>query len=213
MLPSGIEVEDVNGSFASDLMAPLKPQRLMVELVKCLPASSRFMIDAGNAWCWATHYLHPQERGRYHIAMGFGAMAWAVGAAVGASLGAGENPVVCITGDGSFLMSAQEITVAQAEGLNVIYVILNDQALGMVKHGQRLGGGEAIGFELPRVDFAAMARAMGVEAFNIDCLRDWEALDVDALLAHPGPVLLDVRIDAEAVPPMGKRVDVLRKPL
>lgn len=189
----------------------VKPQQLMVDLVERLPDNTRFMIDAGNAWCWATHYLHPKQKGNYHIAMGFGAMAWAVGAAIGVRLGVNEAPVVCITGDGSYLMSAQEITVAQVEQKNVIFVILNDQALGMVKHGQRLGGGEPIGFELPPVDFAAMAHSMGVKAYNINNQSDWENLDLNAVMGHQGPVLLDIKIDPEVVPPMGKRVEVLRK--
>ncbi|MBL1261598.1 MAG: hypothetical protein COB33_013840 [Thiotrichaceae bacterium] len=58
-------------------------------------------------------------------------------------------PIACITGDGSYLMSGQEITVAVAEQLPVIFVVLNDGCLGMVKHGQALGGGEPIGFQLP----------------------------------------------------------------
>lgn len=194
-----------------NMQAKVKPQQLMIDLADRLPTDTRFMIDAGNAWCWATHYLHPKQIGHYHIAMGFGAMAWAVGAAVGVKFGTDTAPVVCITGDGSYLMSAQEITVAQMEGKNLIFVILNDHALGMVKHGQRLGGGEPIGFELPKVDFAAMAKAMGVKAFNINTQSDWVNVDFQDLLAHPGPVLLDIKIDAEEVPPMGKRVEVLRK--
>lgn len=210
-LPSGIEVESRDCCLNQRADQALKPQQLMLELVNVFPEHTRFVIDAGNAWCWATHYLHPKEQGRYHIAMGFGAMAWAVGAAVGTALGAAGEPVVCLTGDGSYLMSAQEITVAQAEGLNLVYIILNDQALGMVKHGQRLGGGEPIAFELPPVDFAAMAMSMGIKALNINTLKDWHKLDIEALFAHPGPVLLDVSIDSEEVPPMGRRVDILRK--
>lgn len=199
----------VNSS--NDCDSAVKPQQLMIDLVDRLPNNTRFMIDAGNAWCWATHYLHPKQKGNYHIAMGFGAMAWAVGAAIGVSFGVKDAPVVCITGDGSYLMSAQEITVAQVERKNVIFIILNDQALGMVKHGQRLGGGEPIGFELPPVDFAAMARAMGVKSYNIHTQNDWVNLDLNTVLNHQGPVLLDIKIDPEAVPPMGKRVEVLRK--
>lgn len=210
-LPPGIKLDAFDLSLDRKMEQPLKPQQLMLELVNVFPEHTRFVIDAGNAWCWATHYLHPKQQGRYHIAMGFGAMAWAVGAAVGTALGAAGEPVVCLTGDGSYLMSAQEITVAQAEGLNLVYIILNDQALGMVKHGQRLGGGEPIAFELPPVDFAAMAMSMGIKAQNINTLRDWHKLDIEVLFAHPGPVLLDISIDSEEVPPMGRRVDILRK--
>jgi acetolactate synthase-1/2/3 large subunit len=189
--------------------APLKPQRLVCELTRLFPAETRFFADAGNSFVWTTHYLHTRQRGTYRVAMGFGAMAWAVGAAVGGALGCRGTPVVCITGDGSFLMSGQEITVAVQERLPVIYVVLNDRALGMVKHGQRLSGAEQTAIELPPVDFAAMGRAMGAAGYTITSLADLYDLDIEALCARPGPAILDVYIDGEEVPPMDMRVRTL----
>ena len=206
-IPPGVTV--VNPEMCSSSDSPVKPQRLVCELVDRLPASTRYVVDAGNAWCWSTHYLHAKQAGTYRIAMGFGAMGWAIGAAVGTAIGGEGEPVVCLTGDGSFLMSGQEITVALVENLPIIYVILNDQALGMVKHGQRLGKAERIGYTLPNVDFAAMAVAMGVKAYRIESLEHLLELDFDKVLASGGPVLLDVQIDPDAVPPMGSRVKVL----
>ena len=138
-------------------------------------------------------------------------MGWAIGAAVGQALASPGRPVVCITGDGSLLMSGQEITVAVQEGLPVIFVVLNDSALGMVKHGQRLGGAEPIAFELPQVDFCAYAKAMGADGHIIHSPKDLLHLDVDDLCNRPGPTLLDVRVDPEEVPPMGLRMQVLRE--
>lgn len=187
----------------------IKPQRLMKELAQRLPVQTRFVVDAGNSWAWATHYLHLQSQGLYRVGMGYGSMGWGIGAAVGTAFGAQGAPVVCLTGDGSFLMSGQEITVAVAECLPVIFVVLNDQALGMVKHGQRLGGAEPVGFELPPVDFAAMARAMGAWAETLTMVEDLVSLDYTAISARPGPTLLDVRIDPEEIPPMGARMSML----
>jgi len=205
--PKHIKV-DIPESYLLD-SSPIKPQRLMGELVKSFPENSRFVIDAGNSWAWATHYLHPKQADNYRIGLGFGAMAWAIGAAVGTAFGAPKTPVVCITGDGSFLMSGQEITVALQHNLPVIYIILNDNSLGMVKHGQKLGGGEAIAFELPLIDYAAVARAMGVQAFTIKKPEDFLELDFSLICSTNGPTLIDVYIDGEEVPPMGSRMKVL----
>src|SRR5690606_28066993 len=107
---------------------------------------TRIFIDAGNAWAWATHYLtRSNNEGHYHIAMGFGSMAWSIGAAIGCALANRAAPTLCIVGDGSYLMSAQEITVAAQQKLPVVFLVLNDSAMGMVMHGQRLGGQESIG--------------------------------------------------------------------
>jgi acetolactate synthase I/II/III large subunit len=194
-----------------DDSTPIKPQRLMYELPRLFPPNTRFLADAGNSFAWTTHYLHPRRCGTYRVGMGFGAMAWAIGSAVGTALGSRDTPVVCVTGDGSFLMSGQELTVAVAEHLPVVFVVLNDQALGMVKHGQRLGGGERIGFELARVDFTELAHAMGAEAYTIHSPDDLLALDMKAICRRRGPTLLDVHVDPEEVPPMGVRMKVLTK--
>ncbi len=197
---------------------PLKPQRLMWHLGQLFPPHTRWFADVGNSTAWLTHYLHPRERrstarvtgkGTSHVIMDFGPMGWAIGAAVGAALGSRGGPVVCITGDGSFLMNGQEITVAAGARLTIIYIVLNDSALGMVKHGQRLAGAERIGFELPYIDFRALGKAMGIEAYSIRSPRDLLSLDIDALCARNGPALLDVYIDAEEVPPIGARMRVL----
>jgi len=205
--PRKVALDEAEKCLSSDV--PLKPQRLMFDLGRRFPEQTRFLSDAGNCWAWGTHYLHPKSSGCFRTGMGFGAMSWAIGAALGTALGNRGTPVVCLTGDGSFLMSGQELTVAVQQQLPVVFVILNDQALGMVKHGQRLGGGEAIGFELPPVDFAAVARAMGAQAWTIRTPEDFAALDIDAICNARLPTLLDVYIDPEEVPPMQARMKVL----
>jgi acetolactate synthase-1/2/3 large subunit len=141
--------------------------------------------------------------------MNFAPMGWAIGGAIGTAIGNPKMPVVCITGDGSFLMNGQEISVAVAEKLSVIFVVLNDQALGMVKHGQRLAEAEHIGCDLPPTDFAALARAMGAEGHTIHAPEDLAKLDIAAMCARPGPTLLDVLIDRDEVPPINLRMRVL----
>lgn len=214
---------------------PIKPQRLMRELGRLFPPATRFLADSGNSVGWAIHYLSPvgdrrlAERRRgsslrkripgrrqanggwLRLALNFAPMGWAIGAAVGTAAAVPTTPVVCITGDGSVLMNGQELSVAVAQGLPVIFVVLNDAALGMVKHGQRLAGAESIGCDMPLIDFAAMARAMGAEGHIIRGPADLAALDIEAMCKRPGPTLLDVRVDPEEVPPMNARMRVLAK--
>ncbi|WP_230414118.1 thiamine pyrophosphate-binding protein [Collimonas silvisoli] len=211
---------------------PILPQRLMGELGRLFPPTTRFLADTGNSVAWAIHYLQPKDRrvaerrqggggsarapgrrktygGWMRAIMNFAPMGWAIGGAIGTAAGNPKVPVVCITGDGSFLMNGQEISVAVAEKLSVIFVVLNDQALGMVKHGQRLAGAERIGCDLPPTDFAALARAMGAEAHTIRAPEDLVKLDIAAMCKRQGPTLLDVLVDGEEVPPMNVRMRVL----
>jgi len=220
--------------------APIKPQWLMHMLARKFPPSTRFLADTGASFAWAIHYLHPFDRriaerrlidtrntppyppgqrksARRHprsvtfrACLNFASMGWAIGSSLGVALAHPGYPVVCITGDGSWLMNGQEITVAVQEKLPIIFTILNDSALGMVKHGQRLTGAEQIGTGLPKSDFAACARAMGASGYNIDTPNDLLDLDVNALITGGGPTVLDVHIDPEEVPPIGLRAGTLR---
>ncbi len=205
--PETITVSDKDKCYSDSV--PLKPQRVIRELGERFPKNTSFLVDTGNAWSWCTHYLMLDGTGKQNISLSFGAMGWAIGAAVGIALGCNHKPVVCITGDGCFLMSGQEITVAVAEHLPVIYVVLNDQAFGMIKHAQRMTGAEPIGYSLPAVDFAQMARAMGANAYAIRSPEDLARLDIEKICHSTGPTLLDVIIDSEEIPLIGARVKTL----
>lgn len=204
-----VSLNDANSCLAET--DPIKPQRLMRELSLRLPERARVFVDAGNSWAWATHYLHLQHGGLYRIGIGYGSMTWAIGAAVGSAVATSDGPTVCITGDGSYLMSGQELTVAVAEKLPVVMIVLNDRALGMVKHGQRLGGAEQVAFELPPVDFSQLATALGAAAEKVTTFEELQHLDLDAICARQGPTLIEVLIDAEEVPPMGARMKTLER--
>ena len=192
-----------------DPVDKVDPQALMWTLARVMPEETLFHADTGCSFVWATHDLHPRGVGRCRTEMSFGAMGWAIGAAVGGAMGLRGRPVVCITGDGSLLMNGQEISTALDEKLPVIFVVLNDSSFGMVRHGQALRGARDVGNELPPVDFKRFAEAMGVEAFTIRTLADLKRLDFETLGHKAGPTLLDVRIDRDKVPPMGARVESL----
>jgi acetolactate synthase-1/2/3 large subunit len=207
------------------------PQWLVQELGRRLPPTTRFLADTGNSTSWAVHYLNPVDRrvgakrragrsdavscqrenagGWLRVTMNFAPMGWAIGGAIGTATGNREVPVVCITGDGSMLMNGQELSVAVAERLTVIFVVLNDGALGMVKHGQRLAGAEQVAVDLPSTDFAALARALGADACTVRSPSDLDDLDIATLCSREGPTLIDVHVDPEQVPPMNVRMKVL----
>ncbi len=179
---------------------PIKPQRLMCELSRRFPHHTRFVCGAGNCRAWAIHYLHLRKGGCFRTGAGYGAVTWAIGAAVGTALGDRGLPVVCLTGDGRFLMSGQELAVAVQQRLAVIFVILNDQ----------LPGRAPACFERLPVDYAALARAMGAQAHTIRSPEDFDALDIAAMCTAAGPTLLDVYIDPDEVPPTQTGMNLLR---
>lgn len=191
---------------------PLKPQRLMRELDLALPEDALIHLDVGNHTLWATHYLSATGRNAFVHNWGeFAAMGYGVAAAVGAKLAAPERPVVAICGDGGFAMAGMEVSTAVTENVPVVWVVLNDARLNAVHHGQTLQyEGRTIGTEFRRIDVAGVAEGLGAEAFRVERAEEVGPA-LAAALACGRPAVLDVRIDADEVPPIHSRVRALDK--
>ncbi|HEX2770292.1 MAG TPA: thiamine pyrophosphate-binding protein [Geobacteraceae bacterium] len=201
-LPANITVHDPASCRSSGEGRPIKPPHLFAELIRRLPRETRFFIDNSNSVPWSIHYFfHPRPES-YHLSIEFASMAWAIGAAVGSSFGNRRAPSVCITGDGCYLMSGQEITVAMEQKLPVLFVVLNDRAYGLIRHGHRLLGTEQVDFSIPPVNFAMMAGAIGAQSHTIRDAKDFDRIDWETLAIRQGPTLLEVLIDPEERPPL-----------
>ena len=203
-----------------DDSTPLKPQRLMNSLPKLFPPNTHYLCDSGNSMVWSIHYLHPYDHKRsgsrrsrrgslFWTCLEYGSMGWAIGSSIGTALSNKTDPVVCITGDGSMLMSGGEVSVAVQEKLNVVFLILNDAEYGMVKQGQRMGSGEPTAYKLTQVDFVKWGASMGVPGYYVKTVSDLENLDFASIIANKGPVILDVYVDSEEIPPIRNRLKAL----
>jgi acetolactate synthase-1/2/3 large subunit len=193
----------INHEHYQNHTTPPSPQHVLHQLMRSFPPEARVVVDTGNWLAWALHYWFSPEHQNFRISSYLAAMGWGIGAAVGTAMAAPGTPVVCLTGDGSFLMNGQEITVAVAEQLPVIFTVLNDQSYGMVKHRHREVVDNPLEFDIPPVDFSLMAQAMGAEGYTIRSTADLEQLDYLALCNRSGPTLLDIYIDREEIPPIG----------
>ena len=143
------------------------------------------------------------------MAIGLASMTWSIGAAIGIALASPKKPVICIVGDGAMLMSGHEITVAVEHKLPIVYIILNDEAYGMVKHGQKMAGAELTSTDLPAVNFADYARSIGAKGITAKSLQDFMSVDFSTLSKAHTPTLIDVHIDVTEAPPLSSRLKML----
>lgn len=202
LIPSQIQVQDPNSYHYFEDDESIRPQQLIVALLQNFPPETRYLVDIGNWLAWTIHYLFPPRPENYRLSVGTAPMGWGIGSAIGTALGTRNTPVVCLTGDGCFLMHGSELAVAVSEQLPIVFVILNDQSYGMVKHRHRQTGTEPLQFTLPAVDFSLMAKAMGANGYKINSPQELQQLDYQAIFSYPGPTVLDVRIDPEQIPPL-----------
>lgn len=155
--------------------------------------------DVGQHQMWvAQHWRlnHPRQ----HLTSGaLGAMGFGLPAAIGAQQALPQAQVVCVSGDGSIMMNIQELATLKRYRLPVKIVLLDNQALGMVRQWQELFFDQRYSeVDLSdNPDFTAVAAAFGITALHVDRADGVDAA-LAALLATDGPALLHVAIDTAA---------------
>ncbi len=184
-------------------LGPVRPSFLMQIVQREIVEQSEAIVlaEAGNALAFANHYLRFPCPGRYRASTGFAAMGHASAGVLGAALG--HEKAVAIVGDGALLMQ-NELNTAASYGLGAAWIVLNDARYGMVEQGMRSIGWEPFATDFPRVDFVAIARAMGADGVRVERECDIEAA-LRAGLASPGPFVIDVIIDPSEMAPSSHR--------
>ena len=172
--------------------APALPQRVVRILQETMPADTVYALDAGNNRTWMAHLYQAQQAHTFFCPGGTAGMGWGLPAAVGLQIAYPGRPVVCVTGDGGYMMTVNALSTAMQYGLPVICVVFNDGALGMVRHHQ--APGQYIASEFAETDNAAVARGFGCFGVQVSDSRELpEALR--QARASGLPAVVDVLID------------------
>lgn len=155
---------------------------------------------AGNYAIWL-HRFYAYRRYRTELAPTCGSMGYGLPAAVAAADLYRDRQVVCFAGDGCFMMTCQEFATAVHYGLRLVVILVNNGMYGTIRmHQERNYPGRVCGTDLINPDFAALARAMG--GFGATVASTGEFADTFAQAQRfPGPALIEVRVDAEALTP------------
>ncbi|MDR9429826.1 MAG: biosynthetic-type acetolactate synthase large subunit [Natronomonas sp.] len=183
---------------------PVKPQYIVERFDELTDDDTIVTTGVGQHQMWAWQYWTWTKPRTWVTSHGLGTMGYGLPAAIGAKLAAPEQDVVCFDGDGSFLMTCQELSVAVRENLDITVVVLNNSAIGMVRQWQDAFFGERhMASEYPWIpDFDTLAEAFGARGFRIDTYDEVEEV-IEAALGYDGPSVIDVHIDpGENVYPM-----------
>ncbi|WP_306548745.1 acetolactate synthase large subunit [Desulfobulbus sp.] len=184
--------------FHPDDFAPGRPFHLIRQVAELAGPEAYISTDVGKHQMWVAQ-AYPLTRPRQLLTSGgLGTMGFGLPAAIGAALAHPDKPVVCFTGDGSLQMNIQELATAVEQQAQVKIVVLNNQSLGLVRQQQRLFYERkyfASSYRI-KVDFAAIARGFGLQAFDLDGADNPDALLTGAMQT-PGPCLINVPIDIE----------------
>lgn len=161
--------------------SPIEPAAIVRVLQSQLPADSLIFLDAGNCVGWGVHYFTVNPPQEIHSSLAMGPMGFAVGAVVGAKIGAPGRTCVALVGDGAFMMHGSEVSTAQAHAVGAIWVVLQDDDLHMVSQGMQYLYPDPKDvwnhlYRLGKPDLVKFAEGLGADAYLVDCPTELGAL-------------------------------------
>ena len=173
---------------------PVHPQHLMRLVSELAAEDAVFTADVGTPTVWAARYLKMNGRRRLLGSFNHGSMANAMLQALGAQAAQPNRQVISLSGDGGFTMMMGDMLTAVQQKLPIKIILFNNSSLGFVAMEMKAGGYLDTATDLHNPDFAAMAKVAGFTSFRVEDSTNLKETLTQAL-AHPGPVLVDVRTE------------------
>lgn len=181
------------------------------------PQSAVVTTDVGQHQMWAAQHMSFNRPENFITSSGLGTMGFGLPAAVGAQVARPDDTVICVSGDGSFMMNIQELGTVKRKQLPVKIVLMDNQRLGMVRQWQQLFFEERYSETnlSDNPDFLVLASAFGIPGQRIT-RKDQVDAALDALLHSEGPYMLHVAIDEHEnvwplVPPGASNENMMEK--
>jgi acetolactate synthase-1/2/3 large subunit len=176
-----------------------------------LPADAVLTNGAGNFSVWAHRYYAFRRYGT-QLAPCSGAMGYGVPAAVAAKIVHPDRIVVCVAGDGDFMMSAHELAAAVQERAAIVVLVVDNGMYGTIRmHQERQFPGRVVGTDIVNPDFVAFGDALGAYAERVERSGDFPSA-FERAVAAGRPALLHLRVDPEAITPAATLSELRAQP-
>ncbi|MBI4447075.1 MAG: thiamine pyrophosphate-binding protein [Acidobacteria bacterium] len=177
--------------------APVRMQRVVKDCSDLLGRDAIVCVGAGWHTSFMTKVPIYQPRHQIHAVTGLGSMGYVFPASLGAKLAHPEKKVVCLVGDGDFLMVSQDLETAVREKIPVVVAVLNDFAFGVLRVFQSaFYQGRHIGCNLSNPRFDDFARSFGAAGARVENPSEFKPA-LEKALKTDVPYVLDVLINPE----------------
>ncbi|MCH2285913.1 MAG: thiamine pyrophosphate-binding protein [SAR324 cluster bacterium] len=178
-----------------------------------LPDDAIVSADIGNHRLWVCDQLNVTRPEGLLQSCEFDAMGFSLPAAIGASIALPGTKIISISGDGGFVHTFGELSVAKEKGLPVVGIVFVDGALGILRHQAEEMYGKDYFTRLAKIDFAKFADALDIESRKVKNDKDLDQ-SIAWAINSSNPVLLSVAIDPnEVFPPLRTKIEQRRRDL
>ena len=173
---------------------PLTPQRIVHDVRQAVPDDGVVCLDNGMFKIWFARNYRTHVANTLLLDTALATMGAGLPAAITAALDHPERRVLAVCGDGGFMMNSQEMETAVRLGLNLVVLVLQDNAYGMIRWKQQADGFVDWGLTFGNPDFVAYARSYGAGGAQVTS-ADGLATALEAAFAAGGVQLVTVPID------------------
>ncbi len=173
---------------------PVTPQRLVHDVREAMPEDGIVCLDNGMYKIWFARNYRTHVANTLLLDNALATMGAGLPSAMMAALLYPQRRVLAVCGDGGFMMNSQEMETAVRLGLDLVVLVLNDSAYGMIRWKQAVDGFEDFGMRFGNPDFVRYAEAYGAKGTRVTAVEDL-APSIEAAFAGGGVHLLDVPID------------------
>jgi len=168
--------------------------RTVLEIRRVLDRDAIVAADVTIPAYWMVRIFEVYRPGTLLYPAGYVAMGFGLPAAIASKLAYPERQVVALCGDGSFLMTCQELATAVENSVNIPVVVYNNQGYGILKYAQKLKfSSRHIGVDLTNPDFLRFAEAFGAKGLRVDAISQLKPCLEEALRSDK-PTVIDVRL-------------------
>tara|TARA_R110002126_G_scaffold291744_1_gene456575 strand:- start:181455 stop:183146 length:1692 start_codon:yes stop_codon:yes gene_type:complete len=165
-----------------------------------MPKETIIASGAGNYTVWV-HRFHQHRHYRTQLAPTSGSMGYGVPAAIAAKLSEPQREVICIAGDGCFLMTSQEMATAHQHGADIIYIVVNNGMYGTIRmHQERNHPGRVIATRLVNPDFVTYAASFGIAGERVETTEAFPQA-LERARKTSGGYMIEIVVDPEALTP------------
>lgn len=172
----------------------IDPRTLSIALDTLLPTERTLAVDSGHFMGYPAMYLRVPDAQGFVFTQAFQAVGLGLATAIGAAVARPDRLTVAALGDGGALMSLPDLETVARLGLRMLIVIYNDSAYGAEVHHFGPHGAPLDTVRFPDVDFAALARGLGLRAETIRESGDLQTVKTWLAAGHAPPLLLDARV-------------------
>jgi acetolactate synthase-1/2/3 large subunit len=184
--------------YESSKEGEIPPQRMIQAMYEVTGGGAIVTSDVGQHQMWCAQHYHFAKPRRWINSGGLGTMGFGLPSAIGAKVGRPDELVVCLAGDGSLVMTCQELATAVEHDIAVKVFIMNNGYLGMVRQWQELFWDKRYSaVDMGKSpDWVKLAEAFGATGMRVEADDEMDDAMREAIEAE-GPVVLDVRVRRE----------------